>query len=197
MKTASVQFSRSVVSDSATPWIAARQASLRGLIFVHSFPYEVVQAKYQCTEILRSTTAKINFIYYQKIQKQKSQPFYLKNWYAETMDLCANKFITYHSNRVNTQRIYSWCSNLNNDKQEQNHVKLFFRGERCVIFLCKIVKFKNENYHLEQNWMASKCSVGLNHGKSVCGSVNSNVTGDNFLVVMYVRLFYKSKGIPR
>jgi len=45
--------------------------------------------------------------------------------------------------------------------------------------------------------MASKCSVGLNHGKSVCGSVNSNVTGDNFLVVMYVRLFYKSKGIPR
>lgn len=37
--------------------------------------------------------------------------------------------------------------------------------------------------------MASKCSVGLNHGMSK-SAVNSNITGDNFLVLTYVRLFF-------
>ena len=60
----SVQFSRSVVSDSATPWIAARQASLSITNFVLSlfFFYSMLQCKIKCSFFSSSFLLMLAFI---------------------------------------------------------------------------------------------------------------------------------------
>lgn len=65
--------------------------TVRGLIFVQFFPYEVVWPKRQWVERSVSATAKMKqFDLLQKIQKQKSQSLQLEDWSVVTAEAQAN-----------------------------------------------------------------------------------------------------------